>query len=97
MLASAEDYAMCLVRLARARRTVSALPALEVSDRRSNLYRRVAMLVQDHEPLEPRCRTLFSLAAAVSAAVVMVVASGLRLDAAPAAQGPKAEEEKSAP
>ena len=40
------------------------------------------MLVQDHEPLEHRCRTLWSLAAAVSAAVVMVVASGLRLDAA---------------
>ena len=56
-LASAEDYAMYLVRLAQARRTVSSLPALGVSDRRSNLYRRVAMLVQDHEPLEHRCRT----------------------------------------
>jgi len=86
-----------LVRLAQARRTVSALPALGVSDRRSNLYRRVDMLVQDHEPLEHRCRALWSLAAAVSAAVVMVVASGLRLDAAPAAQEPKPKEEKAAP
>ena len=82
-LASAEDYAAYLVRLARARRTVSALPALGVSDRRSNLDRRVNMLVQDHEPLEHRCRTLWSLAAAVSAAVVIAAASGLRLDAAP--------------
>ena len=40
------------------------LPALGVSDRRSNLYRRVAMLVQDHEPLEHRCRRIWSLAAA---------------------------------
>jgi len=63
----------------------------------SHIYRRVAMLVQDHEPLEHRCRTLWSLAAAVSAAVVMVVVSGLRLDAAPAAQGPKPKQEKSAP
>jgi len=55
------------------------------------------MLVQDHEPLERRCRRLWSLAAAVSAAVVMVIASGLRLDAAPAAQGPKPKEQKSPP
>ncbi|MFI5459455.1 MAG: M56 family metallopeptidase [Isosphaerales bacterium] len=95
-LAPAEDYAMYLVRLARSRRTVLALPALGVSDRRSNLYRRVAMLVQDHEPLEHRCRTLWSLAAAMSAAIVMVVASGLRLDAAPAAEGQKPKDEKSA-
>ena len=40
---------------------------------------------------------LWSLAAAVSAAIVMVVASGLRLDAAPAAQPPKPTEEKAAP
>jgi hypothetical protein len=40
------------------------------------------MLVQDHEPLEHRCRMLWSLAALVSAVVVIVVAAGLRLDAA---------------
>jgi beta-lactamase regulating signal transducer with metallopeptidase domain len=85
-LASAEDYALYLVELARTRRTGLVLPALGVSDRRSNLYRRIAMLVGDHEPLEHRCRTIWSLAAAVAAAVVMVVASGLRLDAAIPAQ-----------
>ncbi len=84
-LESAEDYAMYLVRLAQARQSVSALPALGVGDRRSNLFRRVAMLVQDHEPLAHRCRALWSVAAAVSAAVVIVIASGLRLDAAPPA------------
>ena len=81
-LASAEDYAAYLVRLARARQTKLTLPALGVSDRRSNLYRRVAMLIQDHHPLEHHCRKVWSLAAAVAAAVVIAVISGLRLDAA---------------
>ncbi len=56
------------------------------------------MLVQDHEPLELRCRTAWSVIAAVTAAAVIVVASGLRLDAAAppedksAAEGAKAAE-----
>jgi len=96
-LESAEDYAMYLVRLARARQTVSALPALGIGDRRSNLFRRVAMLVQDHEPLAHRCRALWSVAAALSAAVVMVAASGLRLDAAaPPIDKPTAKEAEAA-
>jgi beta-lactamase regulating signal transducer with metallopeptidase domain len=96
-LASAEDYASYLVRLARGHRTGLTLPALGVSDRHTNLYRRVAMLLQDHEPLEHQCRTLWNLAALVSAAVVLLVASCLRLDAAPSPQKPKPQEEKSAP
>jgi beta-lactamase regulating signal transducer with metallopeptidase domain/uncharacterized GH25 family protein len=96
-LASAEDYAVYLVRLAQARQRVSPLPALGVSDRRSNLYARVAMLVQDHEPLEHRCRIGWSLAAAVSAAVVMVVASGLRLDAATPPEDVAAAKDAKAP
>ncbi len=96
-LASAEDYAMYLVRLAQTRPSVSPLPALGVSDRRSNLYRRITMLVQDHEPLEHRCRTLWSWAAFGSAAVVIVVAAGLRLDAAaPSAGQVPAQEAKAA-
>jgi len=87
-LVSAEDYAMYLVRLARARHAWPALPALGVSDRRSNLYRRIAMLVQDHEPLEHRCRPRWTLASAVSAAILMVVASGLKLDATAAVPAP---------
>ncbi len=84
-LTSAEDYATYLVRLARASRTNTVLPALGVSDRRSNLYRRVTMLVQDHQPLERRCRAAWSLSAAMAAAVVIVFASGLRLGATPPA------------
>ena len=84
-LSSADDYAAYLVHLARLGRTALALPALGVGDRRSNLYRRVTMLVQDHEPLERRCRAAWSLSAATAAAVVIVFASGLRLGAAPPA------------
>ena len=82
---SAEDYAAFLVRLARIRRSTPAVPALGIGDRRSNLYRRVIMLMQDHEPLERRCRAAWSLCAATAAAVVIVFASGLRLGAAPPA------------
>ncbi len=84
-LTSAEDYATYLVCLARGSRTITVLPVLGVSDRRSNLYRRITMLVQDHEPLEGRCRAAWSLSAAMAAAVVIVFASGLRLGAAPPA------------
>ena len=62
---SAEDYAAFLVRLARDRRSALAVPALGIGDRRSNLYRRVIMLMQDHEPLERRCRAAWSLSAAI--------------------------------
>ncbi|MEJ7640003.1 MAG: hypothetical protein WKF75_19040 [Singulisphaera sp.] len=79
---SAEDYAAFLVRLARVRNSGPAIPALGIGDRRSNLSRRVIMLVQDHEPLEHRCRTAWSLSTASAAVAVIVVASGLRLNAA---------------
>ena len=79
---SAEDYAAFLVRLARVRSSGLALPGLGIGDWRSNLSRRVIMLVQDHEPLERRCRAAWSLCAASAAAAVIVVASGLRLSAA---------------
>ncbi len=58
------------------------------------------MLIQDHHPLEHHCRKVWSLAAAVAAAVVIAVISGLRLDAAstppqdqakPKAEAPKME------
>jgi hypothetical protein len=86
---SAEDYAAFLVRLARVRRSALAVPALGIGGRRSNLYRRVIMLIQDHEPLERRCRADWSLSVATAAVVVIVFASGLRLSAAaPAADEP---------
>ena len=96
-LGSPEAYASYLVRLARRRVAGPHLPALGIGDRRSNLYRRVDMLVQDREPWQHRCRTLWSCAAASVAAVVMVMASGLRLDASPASEDPKPQDKSSAP
>jgi protocatechuate 3,4-dioxygenase beta subunit len=90
---SAEDYAAFLVRLARVRGSGPAVPALGIGDRRSSLHRRILMLVQDHEPLERRCRAAWSLSAATAAAVVIIVASGLRLTAAaPTGDEPPAKE-----
>ena len=94
---SAEDYAAFLVRLARVRGPGPTIAALGIGDRRSNLSRRVMMLVQDHEPLERRCRTAWSVTAAATAAAVIVAASGLRLDAAaPPDDKPVAKEVKAA-
>ncbi len=81
-IGSPEDYAAYLVRLARARQSGLALPALGVGDRRSNLYRRVVMLSQDREPWERRCRTPGAWPPALVAVVVIAAVSGLRLDAA---------------
>jgi beta-lactamase regulating signal transducer with metallopeptidase domain len=92
-LGTAEDYAAYLVRFARARPRGRALPALGITDRRSNLYRRIVMLVQDREPLDRRCRMRWSFAVAASAAAALIVVAGLRLDAAPAADAPASKDD----
>jgi beta-lactamase regulating signal transducer with metallopeptidase domain len=81
VVASAEDYATYLVGLARSRQADALFPALGVIDGRSNLYRRIAMLVHDHQPLEHRCRRAWSLSTAAAAVVVAVALAGLSLDA----------------
>jgi beta-lactamase regulating signal transducer with metallopeptidase domain len=92
-LGSPEAYAAYLVRLARCRVAGPPLPALGIGDRRSNLHRRVVMLVKDREPLEHRCRKHWSVIAAATAVVVIVAASGLRLNAAsPIVDKPGAKE-----
>lgn len=78
---SAEDYAAFLVRIARSRDAGPPWPALGIGERRSELYRRVLMVVQPREPLEARCRPAWSLAVAAIAAVVALAASGVHLDA----------------
>jgi beta-lactamase regulating signal transducer with metallopeptidase domain/uncharacterized GH25 family protein len=83
-LGSPEDYAVFLVRVARCRQAGPFWPALGIGDRRSNLHRRVVMLIQDRAPLERSCRLAWSAAASLVASVAVLAASGLRLDAAPA-------------
>jgi beta-lactamase regulating signal transducer with metallopeptidase domain len=104
---SPEDYATCLVRLARlggrprARALASALPAMGIFDRPSNLSRRVVMLIDDRGPIEHRCPRAWSLGTAAAAALAILVVAGLRADVTPAddqkAQGPKPQAREAAP
>ena len=98
-LGSPGDYASCLVRLARVAARPQPLPALGIGDRRPDLSRRIAMLLKGRKPLLRRCRPAWSLLAAISAAAVVLLASGFRLAAAPredepppAKEGAKAED-----
>jgi uncharacterized GH25 family protein len=75
-----EDYAAYLVALARQRLAVPAA-ALGIGDHRSNLYRRVTMLIQPHHPLQRHCVRSWSLAAVLAALALLVASSAVRLDA----------------
>ena len=99
---SPEDYAACLVRLARdahrarGRTLAAALPALGIIDRPSNLSRRVAMLINDRGPIEHRCPRAWSLGTAAAAVLAILAAAGLRADATPA-DAPRPQAPKAAP
>jgi beta-lactamase regulating signal transducer with metallopeptidase domain/5-hydroxyisourate hydrolase-like protein (transthyretin family) len=79
--ALAEDYAEYLVGLARRRLAVPTAASLSIGDRRSNLYRRIVMLITAHQPLERRCRRLWTAAAALTASLLFLAVAALRLDA----------------
>jgi beta-lactamase regulating signal transducer with metallopeptidase domain len=88
---SAEDYAAYLVSLARRRLGAPAPVALGIGDRRSNLYRRVLMLIHNRQPLERRCLGLWSLGTTLAALALVLLVAGVRLDAGdpPAKDVPK--------
>jgi beta-lactamase regulating signal transducer with metallopeptidase domain/protocatechuate 3,4-dioxygenase beta subunit len=99
----AEDYAEYLVSLARRRLAASALLALGIGDRRSNLYRRILMLLNTRQPLERRRPGRWNLGVAVAALLILGAAAAIRLDAGsadedkkdpPAKEEPKKEESK---
>jgi beta-lactamase regulating signal transducer with metallopeptidase domain/protocatechuate 3,4-dioxygenase beta subunit len=88
----AEDYAEYLVSLARRRLGASAPLALGIADGRSNLYRRVLMLLKNRQSLE-RCRPgRWNLAVTLAALLVLGAAAAVRLDA-----GAPAEDKKDPP
>ncbi len=84
---SAEDYAACLLRLARrggrpaGRAVAAALPAMGIFDRPSTLYRRIHMLIGDHGPIERRCPRAWRLGAAAATALTVLAVAGLRAEA----------------
>jgi beta-lactamase regulating signal transducer with metallopeptidase domain len=91
------DYAEYLVTLARRRLAVPAL-ALGITDRRSNLTRRVHMLLLNHTPLSRRCRLAWTCGTAVVAVALVAGLSAVRLTAAApvATEEPKPEAKKPA-
>jgi beta-lactamase regulating signal transducer with metallopeptidase domain len=91
----AEDYANYLVAMARRRLRVSVLPALGIGDRRSNLYRRIIMLVHNQQPLERRCPGPWNGAITLAAVGLFAVVAGLRLEAGD--QSPPKEADKAKP
>lgn len=79
--AAVEDYAEYLVQVARRRLLAPPALAMGFGDRRSNLYRRVVMLVESRAPLERRCRTAWNCAFTCTAVLLAIGASSLRLGA----------------
>ena len=79
--AAVEDYAEYLVAVARRQLAAPPAPAMGFGDRRSNLYRRVLMLIERREPLERRCGARWNCAFGLAAAALAFCASSVRLDA----------------
>ena len=95
--AEAEDYAEYLVGLAR-RRLGTPVPAtLGIGDRRSYLYRRVIMLLTTRQPLEQRCRRLWSAGCAIGVLVLLGAVAVVRLNAAAPADDKKEPAKQDAP
>ena len=74
-----------MLRSSWAWRNATGLPAesaaLGIGDRRSNLYRRVLMLINSRQPLERRCPGLWSLAVTIVAVGLLAGIAAVRLDA----------------
>jgi hypothetical protein len=94
---AAEDYAEYLVALARRRLGHSVPAALGIGDRRSNLYRRISMLINPPHRLDHRCRWLWTAACAAGIAGLLAVVAAVRLDAAPNPHGDKEAAQEDAP
>lgn len=78
--AEATDYADYLVALARRGLGVPTA-ALSIAGRRSNLYRRVVMLLQNAQPLERCCRAPWNVVATLGALTLLAAVAAVRLDA----------------
>lgn len=76
-----EDYADYLVSLALRRMKTPPLPALAFTERRSDLYRRVVMLVDRSARLENGCRACCHFAFGAAAVLLTLGVSALRLEA----------------
>jgi protocatechuate 3,4-dioxygenase beta subunit len=92
-----EDYATYLVTLARRSLPGPVPAALGVADRRSNLSRRVLMLIHSSAPLRRRCPRRWNLVLAVATLALVGLVSAVRLDAGDAPKKAPEETPKEAP
>jgi beta-lactamase regulating signal transducer with metallopeptidase domain len=76
-----EDYAQFLVSLAHRRLGLPGTLALSIGDGRSNLYRRVQMLLENRQPLAQHLRWPRRFAIAATAIALIALASAIRLTA----------------
>lgn len=83
-----EDYADYLVAFALGRIMTPPFPALAFSDRRSDLYRRVVMLVERREKLEFRSPPGWQRGVTAAAILLALGASTLRLEAGASSAAP---------
>ena len=84
-----EDYAQFLVSLAHRRLGLPGTLALSVGDGRSNLYRRVQMLLENRQPLAQHLRWPRRIAIAVAAIALIALSSAIRLTADEAQPAPE--------
>lgn len=68
---SAEDYAEFLTSRAPQQTRQLAVAGLGIRGRKSDLYRRVVMLVESRKPLERRCPRVWSLVAVLAGAAIL--------------------------
>jgi beta-lactamase regulating signal transducer with metallopeptidase domain/5-hydroxyisourate hydrolase-like protein (transthyretin family)/protocatechuate 3,4-dioxygenase beta subunit len=94
--AAREDYAKFLVNLAHCRLGLPGALALSVGDGRSNLYRRVLMLLENRQPLAQHLRRARALTIAAAAIAIIALASAIRLTAEDAKPSPKPAAQTSA-
>lgn len=91
--AEPEDYASYLVSLARSRQAGLA-GTLGVKDRRSRLYQRIAMLVQDGKPLLQQQRRVSLISMSAATVILILLLGAVQLRAAAQSQTDSAATDK---
>ena len=85
-IATPEDYAQFLITLANA--PAAPVAAAGITGKPSDLFRRIAMLLEDSTAVERKSPRSWSLAAAVALVALATVASGIGLSARPLDEPP---------
>ncbi len=79
---SAEDYAAFLIRLSKSRLQRANSLSLGLGDYRSQLFRRISMLVDSQADIRPECRKRFTVLTACGSLICLLFLTTIQLDAA---------------